>query len=160
MRWVATSSTHESQKDKRTSMSVGSRYTDIHTMCIFSPRLKLWFEPKEHQIDPWSEKSSKRSEFFGFYLYICHVIRRFCYTSFCSTKFGENPRWQSSEHLPVAQKLTKASTRSAAEIRVLWYYTNVWMAVVRTMQLQNLFYVKMNSPHVPIVVQQWSDLIW
>lgn len=27
----------------------------------------------------WKD-SSKRSEFFGFYLYICHVIRRFCYT--------------------------------------------------------------------------------
>ena len=36
----------------------------------------------------WKD-SSKRSEFFGFYLYICHVIRRFCYTSFCSTKVGE-----------------------------------------------------------------------
>lgn len=33
--------------------------------------------------------SSKRSEFYGFYLYICHVIRRFCYTSICSTKVGE-----------------------------------------------------------------------
>ena len=33
--------------------------------------------------------SPKRSEFFGFYLYICHVIRRFCYTCLCSTKLGE-----------------------------------------------------------------------
>ena len=33
--------------------------------------------------------SSKRSKYLGFYLYICHVIRRFCYTSFCSTKLGE-----------------------------------------------------------------------
>ncbi len=36
----------------------------------------------------WKD-SSKRSEFFGFYLYICHVIRRFCYTCLCSTKLGE-----------------------------------------------------------------------
>lgn len=33
--------------------------------------------------------SSKRSESFGFYLYICHAIRRFCYTCLCSTKLGE-----------------------------------------------------------------------
>ena len=36
----------------------------------------------------WKD-SSKRSEFYGFYLYICHVIRRFCYTCLCSTKLGE-----------------------------------------------------------------------
>ena len=31
--------------------------------------IKLFYDRKD---------SSKRSEFLGFYLYICHVIRRFC----------------------------------------------------------------------------------
>ena len=42
--------------------------------------IKLFYDRKD---------SSKRSEFLGFYLYICHVIRRFCYTCLCSTKVGE-----------------------------------------------------------------------
>ena len=45
----------------------------------------------------------------------CHS--EFCYTSFCSTKFGKNPRRQGSEHHPVDQELTKASTRSTAETK-------------------------------------------
>lgn len=40
------------------------------------------------------KKSSKRSEFFGFYIYFCHVVRSFYYTSFAAQRNVKYPRWQ------------------------------------------------------------------
>ena len=76
-------------KDRRTSKSAGSRYTDSHTICISSPRWSLWFEPKEHQNAPWLEKFLPK-EWVSWILFVhlsCHseILLYF----FCSTKVGE-----------------------------------------------------------------------
>ena len=66
----------------------------------------------------WKD-SSKRSELLGFYLYFCHVIQRFCYTSFAALRQVRNRTWQSPVQLFVAQVLIKKIlTHSAAEIRI------------------------------------------
>ena len=55
----------------------------------YEQNLSLDF-PDEPKLLHDRKKSSKRNELLRFYLYFRRVIRRFCYTCFCSTKVGKN----------------------------------------------------------------------
>ena len=65
---------------QRDNTTISSGWVCSVFAILSQKRIKLIHDRKD---------SSKRREYLGFYLYICHVIRRFYYTSFCSTKVGE-----------------------------------------------------------------------
>ena len=76
----------KSGMDKNGKAPIMGRITVNRTMAQFSCKLSctpsLWncLIPKNIKLLHDRKYSSKRSEFLGFYLYICHVIRKFCYT--------------------------------------------------------------------------------
>ena len=106
------------RKDRRTSKSVGSRYTNSHTICTSSPRWGLWLSQKSIKLLHYRKYSSKGVSFSVFICTFAMSFWRFCYTCFAALRLVKNLTWQNSEQLFVAQVLIKMLTHRAAEIRI------------------------------------------